>query len=149
MPPRRRANRRRKRLRAATTGLRPTPSPEPFGGADWPRQDRFAGADSPQVLRQGRGVSVAFGRLLLQAFQADGLQVPAHGGVQLPGGDRLLCQDLPEGFQGCGRLEGGSARDQAAVEGAALSEYRSEAGVTSSVPPDACSASAMLNWGCP
>ena len=95
----------RGRGRGQRLGLR-RPTARAGRAADRPRRDRPAVEEPPQVVGQRRGVGVSPARLLLQAFQADRLQVArdvgphaARGGTtsvdddQLEGLDRRLAQE--------------------------------------------------------
>ena len=55
--------------------IAPAPPPGPLRLTHRPRQDRLAGQEPAQVLGQSRAPSVPLARLLLQALQADRLQV--------------------------------------------------------------------------
>ena len=79
--------------------LAPAPPPGAFRAADGPRPDRLAGPEPPQVLGQGVGAGVAPRRLLLQAFQADRLQVARQPRLQPRRRDRLGRLDLLERLQ--------------------------------------------------
>ncbi len=81
------------------------PSPGPLRPMDPPRQDRLARPISPQVLRQCGGVGIPPRRLLLEALQADRLDVARQARDQPRGGDRLDRLDLLERLQQRGGLE--------------------------------------------
>ena len=61
----------------------PTPQPRPLGRSDPPRRNRPAVQPGPQVVGQGLGRRVAAAGVLLQASQADRLQVAGQRGVEL------------------------------------------------------------------
>ena len=64
-----------------------SPSATLSPGADGAGQDRLAVEEAPQVVGQRAADGVALGRVLLQALQADRLQVARHvAGCRLPGG---------------------------------------------------------------
>ena len=62
------------------------PFPGPLPGRRRPRPDRLAGQEATQVVRQVRGAPVAPGRLLIQTFEANRLQIARHARGQLRGG---------------------------------------------------------------
>ncbi len=64
----------------------PAPQPGPLGRPDPPRRDRAALQPGVQVVGQGLGRRVAPPRVLLQALQADRLQVAGHAALSLRGG---------------------------------------------------------------
>ena len=61
--------------------------------------DRFAVQEPFQVASQVGGSTIALGRLFLQAFQANGIQVPRDFGLQDAWGNRVQETDLFQGFQ--------------------------------------------------
>jgi hypothetical protein len=69
-----------------------------------PCQDRRSALEATQVFGEleGRGIPVT--RRLLQAFQADGLQVSRHAGAEASGRDDLGADDLLQ------RLDRGTAQ---------------------------------------
>src|SRR5579864_2477774 len=64
------------RRQARQRGVASAPPPGPFHAAHSPRHDRLARVESPQVLRQRCCRLVPLRRVLLEALQADGLNVP-------------------------------------------------------------------------
>ncbi len=91
----------------------PAPAPDPLDPADRPGEDRLTGKEPPEVVGKGRRARVTPGRVLLEALQTDGLQVPAHRAVELSGRDGVLVQDLPQGLDRGGGLERRTTGDQA------------------------------------
>ena len=77
-----------------------------------PRRDRLAPEEAVEVLRQRGGAGIAEVRLLVQALQADGLQVAGHAGVQPRRGHRLLGEHLLQRFRRRLRPERRPAREQ-------------------------------------
>ena len=79
---------------------RPPPGPLPgaLPGGRRPGPDRAAGQVTVQVVGQFRGRGVPPRRLLLQALQADRLQVAGDPGVDLRGGRRRSLPDLQQGL---------------------------------------------------
>ena len=66
---------------------------------------RLAGLKPSQVFRQRRGIGVAISRLLPQALQAYGFQVPRRPRLQWPRGCGIVTDDLHEGIDGRGAFE--------------------------------------------
>jgi hypothetical protein len=98
--------------------IAPAPPPGPLRFPRRPRQDRLAGQIAVQVLRQGRGAGVPLPGQLLQALQADRLQV-ARGARVEPG--RWLGRPLADLLQRLGHrlaAEGGPAGEQGVEDGA-------------------------------
>jgi hypothetical protein len=62
------------------------------------RRDGLAPQEAVQVVLQGRGGGVPEARVLVQALQADGLQVPRHPGVQQRRRHRVPIEQLLHGF---------------------------------------------------
>ena len=81
------------------------PAPQPGGWANRPRQNRPVAQEPAQLFRQLLGAGVAFGRLLLQAFQNNGLQIPRRTRVQRSRQDRLHSHHLPQSLEGRVRLK--------------------------------------------
>ena len=75
------------------------PPPGPLRGGDPPRPDRLVGQEPPQVLRQGGRGRVAPGRLLVEALQADRLEVARQLRHQPRRRHRLAPLDLLQGLQ--------------------------------------------------
>ena len=84
---------------AAATG--PTAPAGPSGGPD-----RLAPLEAAEILRQRGGARLAPVRLLVQALQADDLQVARHLRVQPRGRRRLLFDDLPQRLRRRVRVKG-------------------------------------------
>ena len=80
------ATSRRRHGRRQGRDRRPPPAPQPgaLGGANAPCRDRPAVEPGPQVVGQGLGHRISAAGVLLQALQADRLQVARDGGVVPP-----------------------------------------------------------------
>ena len=81
-----------------SNNFRPSPGPlnRPFPDGDRPRLDRHATEPVVEIIGQGRGRVVAPSRVLLQALQADDLQVARNGAVERRGSGRRRLADLLE-----------------------------------------------------
>ena len=88
------SNRNASQISPATTGVAPAPARQPAGRPDRPRLNRPAVQEAAEVVGQRGGAGVAPVRRLLQALQADRLQVARHPGLQLPRGHRLVVEHL-------------------------------------------------------
>jgi hypothetical protein len=84
----------------------------------------IGGHEAAQVFRQGCRARVAFARLLLQAFQTDGFQIPRAGRLQLDRRHRLLPADLLERLQERRALEGRAAGEQLVEDGSQRVDVR-------------------------
>ena len=82
------------RRQGGRQGVPAAPEPGQPRGARRPGQDRFAGPESPQVLGQRVGARVAVGGALLQALQADHLQVARQRAPPSRRRDDRLVDDL-------------------------------------------------------
>ena len=94
----------------------PGPLPGPPRGPDRPRHDRPARQETAQVIRQRLGRRVTPVRLLLQALQADGLQVARDVALEPARRHRLLRHHLLERGQRRGPLEGRPAGEHLVQE---------------------------------
>jgi hypothetical protein len=74
--------------------------------------------ETAQFVGEFPGGAITAGDLLLEALQADRLQVPRHAGVQQSGRNRLGGADLLEGFRDRVGLERRAPRNQAVQHGA-------------------------------
>ena len=90
----------------------PAPAAEPFDHGAAPGLDRPVFQEALQVLGQCGGTGIAVGRFLVQAFQADRLQIAGQLGPQARWSDRLMGHDLAQGLQGRFRLERRPAGEQ-------------------------------------
>ncbi len=100
------------RVRGGQRRLPPRPLRHALQPRHRPRRDRLAGQESAQVGRQGRGAGVASARFLLQALQADRLQVARNRRIEPPRRDGLVAQDLEHRVHRRGRLERRPAGEQ-------------------------------------
>src|SRR6185436_12415592 len=75
-------------------GLPADPAHGALGTRDRPGRDRLALLVSAEIVRQGLRRRVAGLRRLLEALQADRLEVSRQSGVQARGPDGLLADDL-------------------------------------------------------
>ncbi len=100
------------RAQPGDDGVPGRPPPAPPDGPDRPRRDRLAGLEPPQVVGQGGGRRVPVPRVLPQALQADGFEVP--GAVRADGPDprRVLVGHLPQQVLEGRGLERHAAGDQ-------------------------------------
>ena len=60
----------------------PAPAPQPCGWANAPGADWFSFEEAIKVFPERLRRLVAKGRLFLQTFQAEGLQVGRHAGIE-------------------------------------------------------------------
>ena len=74
----------------------PAPAPTPPQRTQRPGSNRLAFLKAAQVVSQGLGRGVALARVLLEALQADGFQVPLHLRVEGPGRHGLALQHVPQ-----------------------------------------------------
>jgi hypothetical protein len=93
-------------------GVAPAPAVDPLDPPDRPGLDRHPVEEALQVAGQGLGAGVALVPLLLQALQADGLQVARQVRVQPRRRHRLLGQHLHQGVELRVGAEGGPAGEQ-------------------------------------
>ncbi len=77
-------------------GVAPRPFHQSFSCRRGAGQDRLAGQEPPEVLGQRRGRRIAADCVLLEAVQADRLQVAGEVRAQHPGRDRVLLDDLAD-----------------------------------------------------
>ena len=96
----------------------PAPAPQPFRLADGTGLNGLAAESALQVVGQFLRRAVALLWRLLQAFQADGLQVAVHVRVEGVRRFRVALHDLEERFQVCGALEGRPAGKHLIEDGA-------------------------------
>src|SRR5207249_4392471 len=66
------------------------PAPQTLAGADGAGADRHAVEEAAQLVGQGVGTDVALAGLLLQAFEADRLQVARQARLEAAGRHRFL-----------------------------------------------------------
>ena len=116
----------------------PRPLPGALAGGRRPGQDRLAVQEAAQVVGQGSRGCVAVGRLLLQALQADRLQVARHLGLEPPRRHRLIRAHLFQSVEQRRPLEGRPAGQQL-VEDRAQGVDVGGAGRCWLVSPAACS----------
>ena len=95
---------------AGHLGIAAAPTPDPLRPAHRPGLDRFPVDEPPQVVGQFLRPAVTLARLLMQAFQADGLQVVRHFDLQLARRHRLVTDDLQGRVQRRFRLERAAGR---------------------------------------
>ncbi len=80
------------------------PAPHLAAWAQRPRQNRLTVQVPPQIGRQFARVGVPSAGFLLQALQADRVQIARHMTIQRAGRHDVLFLDLPQRFQHVGRL---------------------------------------------
>ena len=78
------------RAQARYPGIAPAPAPEPFGAADRPGQNRFAGEEAAEIFLECVCGSVAPGGIFLQALQANRFEITRYLGLKLRRRNRLL-----------------------------------------------------------
>jgi hypothetical protein len=88
------------------------------GGVVTAGDDRLARGEVLQVGGQRGGRRVAAGRLLLEAFEQDGLEIRGHRGVQRRGRRHVLVDDHAQRLDGIRALEGGQAGEDLVEHGA-------------------------------
>ncbi len=94
------------------------PLGQPRQPADGAGVDRLPVQEALQVVGQGLGAGVAAGRVLLEALQADRLQVRAGVRVEQGGADRLGLAHQDERLDGVLAAERRAARQQVVEDGA-------------------------------
>jgi len=118
-------------------GLAAGPLAEPLAGPDPAGQHGRASEEAAEVLGQRSGLGVALPGLLVQALQADRLQVARQAGPEPGGRDRVVVDDLVERLQGRGPLERRSPGEH-------LVEDRAERVQVGRRPDDAAPAQGLL-----
>ncbi len=93
-------------------GIPPAPAPGPFRRAHRARGDRFSVQEAAQVAGQRSRGLVSPGRLLLQAFQRDRLQVTRDRRVEPPRRHGIFGDDLEHRVHHRGGLERRAAGDE-------------------------------------
>ena len=76
-----------------------TPPPRSLQSTDRSRVNRFAVQISTQIVGHRRTAFVTTSRILLQSFQADGLQIQRNSRLQLPRSHRFVVDHLHHRFQ--------------------------------------------------
>ena len=93
----------------------PAPAPRPLGRGDRAGEDRLSGDEAAAILGEEIRRGVALGGLLLEAFQADRLDVHRELAHQSRRRDRLLLDHLHDGVKGA-RAEERRPADEHLVE---------------------------------
>ena len=93
----------------------PAPAPRPFDRRDRAGEDRLPRDEAPAILGEELGGRIALGGLLLEALQADRLDVRRQLPDQARRRDRLLLDHLHDGVKGA-RAEERRSTDEHLVE---------------------------------
>ena len=93
------------------------PAPQFLHRPDGSRPDGLVAEETLEILRQLQGAAVALAGFLPEAFEADGLQVPRHVGLETGHGHRLVVEHLQDGRQRRLPREGGPAGQQLIEDG--------------------------------
>jgi len=113
-------------------GLTLAPAPEAVDPSHRPGQDRFASLEMAQVLGQVRRIRIALARLLRQALEANGFQVPGNRRLALPRRHRRVFTNLAERFgqrAAPKRRAAGEQGIQRSAEAVDVAGHRDECGV--------------------
>jgi hypothetical protein len=86
----------RRRRQSSHDRIASAPAQRLAGGANRSRRNGFIAQKPAEFIRQFLGRGVAARRLLLEALQADGLEVARQARVRQPGRDRVGVQDLAD-----------------------------------------------------